>query len=235
MAQLFAKYTNTLARLTLPGLVLGLGAVAAGLHTALFSSYATATHVPVEQPVPFSHQHHVAGLGIDCRYCHTGVETSAFAGVPPTETCMTCHSQVWRDAPVLQPVRDSWVTGQPLHWTRIHDLPDYVYFDHSIHVKKGIACVECHGRVDQMPLMTKQHTLYMRWCLDCHRAPESHMRPASEVFAMKDDPSQSRVAALAGRGELRGEAPPIFERGIQAAHEHAVRNTRLEDCSICHR
>jgi hypothetical protein len=236
MAQLFARYTNTLARITPPCVVLGIVLVASAWHTALFSSYATGVNAPVAQPVPFSHQHHVAGLGIDCRYCHTSVETSAFAGIPPTETCMTCHSQVWRDAPVLQPVRDSWSSGRPLHWTRVNDLPDYAYFDHSIHVQKGVACVECHGRVDQMPLMAKQHTLYMRWCLDCHRAPERHVGPASEVFVMKDPPSSgSRASALESRGELRGEALPIFERGVQAVREHTVRNTRLEDCSICHR
>ena len=236
MAQLFSRYTNTLARLAPPCLVLGIALIASSWHTALFSSYATGVNAPVEQPVPFSHQHHVTGLGIDCRYCHTSVETSAFAGIPPTETCMTCHSQVWRDAPVLQPVRDSWASGRPLHWTRVHDLPDYVYFDHSIHVRKGVACVECHGQVDQMPLMAKQHALYMRWCLDCHRAPEQHLRPAGEVFAMNKASDQSpRVSALESRGELRGEPPPLFERGMQAAHEGAVRNTRLEDCSICHR
>lgn len=235
MAQLFPGYSNTIARLALPALVLGVAVVAAAFHTALFSSYATGTHVPVTQPVPFSHQHHVAGLGIDCRYCHTGVETSSFAGIPATETCMTCHSQVWRDAPVLQPVRGSWASGQPLHWTRVHDLPDYVYFNHSIHVAKGVACVECHGRVDQMPLMAAQHTLYMRWCLDCHRAPESHLRPVGDVFAMKDDPERPRTAALAEHGELRGEPFPILERGAQLARGHATRDTRLEDCSICHR
>jgi hypothetical protein len=232
MAQLFPKVANTLARSVVPCLVLGLGAAAWGFHTALFSPYATEVNAPVEQPVPFSHRHHVAGLGIDCRYCHAGVETSAFAGIPPTETCMTCHSQVWRNAPVLEPVRESWTSGKPLHWQRVNDLPDYVYFNHSIHVQKGVACVTCHGRVDRMPLMSKQHSLYMRWCLDCHRAPERHTGPAGEVFAMRDEPAGSTAAP---RGELRGEPPPVFERGLQALREGRVRDTRLEDCSICHR
>ncbi|MEA3212572.1 MAG: hypothetical protein QOE70_5629 [Chthoniobacter sp.] len=236
MAQLFPQYTNTLARIALPCLALGFSVVAWAVHAAWFSSYATEVNTPVEQPVPFSHQHHVAGLGIDCRYCHTSVETSAFAGLPPTETCMTCHSQVWRDAPILGPVRESWTTGRRLRWKRVHDLPDYVYFNHSIHVQEGIACVSCHGRVDRMPLMAKQHSLYMRWCLDCHRAPERHVQPMSEVFVMRDEPAQAAAASrLASRGELRGESPPIFERGRQAVREKAVRDTRLEDCSICHR
>ena len=236
MAQLFPKFTNTLARVTPPALVLGLGALAWGWHAALFSPYATNAAAPVAQPVPFSHQHHVAGLGIDCRYCHTSVETSAFAGIPPTETCMTCHSQIWRDAPVLQPVRDSWTSGARLHWTRVNDLPDYVYFNHSIHVNKGVACVSCHGRVDRMPLMQKAHTLYMRWCLDCHLAPEGRLRPPGEVFAMKDEPGVGpRASALELRGERDGERIPVFERGFQALREGTVRRTRLEDCSICHR
>lgn len=235
MAQLFPQYSNTVARIAVPASVICVAAAASAFHTALFSSYATRTNAPVTQPVPFSHQHHVAGLGIDCRYCHTGVETASFAGLPATETCMTCHSQVWRDAPVLQPVRESWATGKPLRWTRVHDLPDYVYFDHSIHVRKGVACVECHGRVDQMPLMSAQHTLYMRWCLDCHRAPEQHQGPPADVFVMKDDPAHPRLAALAARGEMRGESLPLLEHGLQAIREKGPRGTRLEDCSVCHR
>ena len=148
---------------------------------------------------------------------------------------MTCHSQVWRDAPVLAPVRESWSTGKRLRWTRVHDLPDYVYFNHSIHVQKGVACVTCHGRVDQMPLMQKQHSLYMRWCLDCHRAPEEKMGPLSEVFSMKTPDQSAKPSRLTSLGEVRGEHPPYFEHGIQALREGGVRNTRLEDCSICHR
>lgn len=241
MPQLFSPSSNTLARLAPPMVLLGIGALAWGFHTSLFSPFATDVGVPVEQPVPFSHEHHVGGLGIDCRYCHTSVETSAFAGIPPTETCMTCHSQVWRDAPVLAPVRESWTTDRPLHWTRVNDLPDYVYFDHSIHVQKGVACVSCHGRVDRMPLMAKEHSLYMRWCLDCHRAPEAHVGPKSEVFAMRDAPQPANAkplpssSSLLALGERRGEQPPYFEHGLQAIHEGNVRITRLEDCSICHR
>ncbi len=174
MAQLFPPGSNALVRAVLAGGLLLVCAAGWALHAVIFSSYATEVHHPLEQPVPFSHQHHVGGLGIDCRYCHTSVEASAFAGIPPTETCMTCHSQVWRDAPVLAPVRESWETGRRLRWSRVHDLPDYVYFDHSIHVQKGVACAECHGHVDEMPLVWKTNTLFMRWCLECHRDPAGH-------------------------------------------------------------
>jgi hypothetical protein len=216
MPQLFPRYSNTLAPAAIVAGVVALGAAAWGMHAVIFSPYTTEVGQPVAQVVPFSHQHHVAGLGIDCRYCHTGVETSPFAGLPATETCMTCHSQVWHDAPMLAPVRESWMSGQPLHWNRVHNLPDYVYFDHSIHVQKGVACVSCHGRVDRMPLMVKEQTLYMRWCLDCHQAPAEHLRPASDVFVMKDYPSDPQKGAVLARAE-----------GIETAH--------LQDCSVCHR
>jgi Class III cytochrome C family. len=137
------------------------------------------------QPVPFSHKHHVGDDGIDCRYCHDTVETAAFAGIPSTRTCMTCHSQLFTDAPVLEPVRRSMASGEPLRWTRVHDLPDFVYFDHSIHVRKGVGCIECHGRVDRMPLMRREVSLDMQWCLACHRDPEPHRRAASLVFQMR--------------------------------------------------
>jgi hypothetical protein len=132
--------------------------------------------------VQFSHEHHVAGLGIDCRYCHTSVEHTNYAGMPSTKTCMTCHSQIWTNAELLKPVRDSFREDKPIRWTRVHDLPDYVQFNHSIHVQKGIGCVSCHGRVDQMPLMWKTQSLYMEWCLSCHREPEKHVRPRDKVF-----------------------------------------------------
>ena len=148
------------------------------------------------QPIPFSHEHHVAGLGIDCRYCHTSVEVSATAGIPPTATCYNCHKLIWKDSPMLEPVRSSFRTGEPIHWTKIHDLPDFAYFDHSIHVAKGVGCAECHGRVDKMALMRSEHALQMRWCIECHRNPEAHLRPKEEVFNMKwkaeDQPSFMR-------------------------------------------
>lgn len=173
--------------------------------------------VPVDQVVPFSHAHHVGGLGLDCRYCHTRVEYGAHAGMPPTHTCMTCHSQIWRDAPMLAPVRESLANNQPLHWQRVYTLPDYVYFNHSIHVQKGIGCVTCHGRVDRMPLMRKAQSLTMQWCLDCHRAPQRYLRPRDKVFDMKWKPhDQQRL-------------------GEHLMRLYHIDTAKLTNCSICHR
>jgi hypothetical protein len=129
--------------------------------------------VPIDQPVPFSHRQHVASLGLDCRYCHAGVERSAFADFPPTHTCMTCHSQILVESPILEPVRQSFETGQSIPWNKVHNLADFTYFDHSIHISKGVGCETCHGRVDEMPLVWKTETLYMEWCLECHRKPRT--------------------------------------------------------------
>jgi hypothetical protein len=137
-----------------------------------------------EQPVPFSHKHHVQGLGLQCQYCHTTVEKSSYAGIPPTKTCINCHAQIWTNAQLLEPVRTSWATGESVPWIRVHDLPDFVFFNHSIHVNKGLGCATCHGRVDQMPLMYEQNTLQMEWCLDCHRNPAKNLRPTSQVYNM---------------------------------------------------
>src|SRR5436853_3388512 len=184
MAQIFHRSTNTFSRATIFGAVFFIGFVLWLIGGIVRSPYFTNQGIEREQPVPFSHQHHVGGLGIDCRYCHTSVESSSFAGIPATEICMTCHSQVWKDAPVLQPVRESWQTGRPLKWIRVHDLPDYVYFDHGIHLNKGVGCATCHGQVNEMPLTWKTRDLQMRWCLDCHRQPERFLRPANTVVDM---------------------------------------------------
>ena len=162
-------------------LVLALVAAAAAISRA---PYLTEVGVARVQPVQFSHKHHVSDDGIDCRYCHTSVESSAFAGIPSTKICMNCHTQIWADSPMLEPVRESFRTGKSLEWTRVHNLPGFVYFDHSIHVNKGVGCATCHGRVDQMPLMWRENTLYMEWCLECHRAPEKFLRPRAEVTNM---------------------------------------------------
>lgn len=185
MSQIFKPSTNTLARVSMFGALFFLAILAWVMVTLNRSSLATRQGIVLQQPVPFSHDHHVAGLGISCLYCHTTVEESSFAGIPPSATCMNCHKLIWNESPMLEPVRESFRTGRPIEWTRIHDLPDFVYFDHSIHVAKGIGCASCHGRVDQMPLMYQAESLQMEWCLDCHRAPEKHIRPRAEIYNME--------------------------------------------------
>src|SRR5215216_5592429 len=182
MAQIFRRRSNTTARVLIAGAVLFLCAVIYGTYAVWDSPYMTRVGIPVSQPVQFSHEQHVSGLGIDCRYCHASVETSGFAGMPATETCMTCHSQVWVDAPILAPVRESLARRTPLQWNRVNDLPDFVYFNHSIHVQRGVACVTCHGPVGRMPLMWKATTQYMKWCLDCHRDPAPYLTSRDQVF-----------------------------------------------------
>ena len=216
MAQNFHPSTNTISRVTIFGGLIFLLAVVAGLTTINESPYITEVGVARSQPVPFSHKHHVGDDGIDCRYCHTSVEESSFAGIPPTKTCMNCHTQIWPDSPILEPVRESFRTGQSIQWTRVHNLPGFVYFNHSIHVHKGIGCVTCHGRVDKMPLMWRENTLYMDWCLDCHRAPERFVRPREYVFSME---YQAPVDQLA--------------LGQKLVKQYRIQ--KLTSCSTCHR
>ena len=182
MAQVFDRSSNALARASL--VLTGLIVIALGvaLDQLQRSPWVTRQGQRPDQPVPFSHKHHVEGLGLQCQYCHVSVEKSSYAGIPPTKTCMNCHSQIWTNAQLLEPVRDSWATGKSINWIRVHDLPDYVYFNHEIHVNKGIGCSSCHGRVDQMPLMYAENTLQMEWCLNCHRNPAKNLRPTSEIY-----------------------------------------------------
>lgn len=217
MSQLFRPGANTFAKASVIaglGIALGLGGIVNNIER---TSYVTNVHVPREQPVMFTHKHHVSGVGLDCRYCHTSVEFSSSAGIPPTETCMGCHSQIWSDAPILEPVRESWRTGKSIQWNRVHDLPAFVYFNHSIHVTKAsMGCATCHGRVDQMPMVWKENTLLMEWCLDCHRAPEKYIRPRDQVFNMAYTPEGDQAAL-----------------GAKLVAEYKVR--KLTDCSVCHR
>lgn len=223
MAQVFHPSTNTLSKVSIFGAVFFLGAtawVAAEVHR---SPWSTGVDVAREQPVPFSHRHHVGQVGIDCRYCHTSVEESAFAGIPSTKVCMTCHSLLYTEAPLLEPVRESYRTDDPIEWTRVHDLPDFAYFNHSIHVNKGVGCESCHGRVDEMPLMWREHTLQMEWCLSCHREPEQHLRPRSEIYTMGWDP-------------LEADPPRTqAELGAELVELYGVDTKNLTNCSICHR
>src|SRR6478736_5078613 len=188
MPQIFHPAMNHVAKATIFGAVFIIAAAGWIGSTVDHSPYSTEAGVVREQPVPFSHEHHVNGLGIDCRYCHTSVEKSSFAGIPPTKTCMTCHSQIWTNAAMLEPVRASFREDRPLAWTRVHDLPDFVFFNHSIHVTKGVGCNVCHGPVDTMPFMYQQATLQMSWCLDCHRDPGKNLRPRDQVFNMRYRP-----------------------------------------------
>src|SRR5450432_3149809 len=194
MSQIFRRSTNTFTRVTIFGAVFILGFAVWAVDRLSRSDYATRATQAREQPVPFSHQHHVGGMGVDCRYCHTSVETSATAGLPPTKTCMNCHSQIWSQSPTLEPVRASFRTGQSIQWTRVHDLPDFAYFNHSAHVNKGVGCTTCHGPVDRMPLMWQYASLQMEWCLDCHRNPEKYVRPKEEVFSVSWQPPADQLA-----------------------------------------
>ncbi len=184
MAQIFDRSSNYLARMSLVLSAVIVIALGVTLNELQRSPWVTRQGQRADQPVPFSHKHHVQGLGLQCQYCHTSVEKSSYAGVPPTKTCINCHAQIWTNANLLQPVRNSWATQESIRWTRVHDLPDYVYFNHQIHVNKGLGCANCHGRVDEMPIMYQQNTLQMEWCLNCHRNPAKNLRPVAELYNM---------------------------------------------------
>jgi hypothetical protein len=216
MPQVFHRSANTISKASIIILVLLVAGLLGPLMALANSSWVTGIDVARQQPLQFSHERHVASNGIDCRYCHTSVEASAFAGIPPTKTCMNCHSQIWSTSPYLEPVRASFQSGRPLRWTRVHDLPDFAYFDHSAHVNKGVGCSTCHGRVDLMPLVRQEASLQMEWCLNCHRNPERYVRPRSEVFRMDYTPPLNQT-----------------ELGSKLVEEYKIR--RLTDCSTCHR
>lgn len=219
MSQYFSKNADTLFRVLLFGGVAAVTTLAAGSYLIVRSHYETMQNVPREQPVPFSHEHHVGGLGIDCRYCHTSVEYSSFANIPPTKTCMNCHSEMWAASPTLEPVRESYRSGKSIEWTRVHDLPEYVYFNHQIHVAKGVGCTECHGRVDKMPLTWQAAPLTMEWCLNCHRHAERFVRPKDKVFAMN-------YTHPANQEQLGARL---------MAQYHIKSSGALTSCEICHR
>jgi len=216
MAQIFHRSTNTISRVSVFGGIGIIVVLVATLAAINRSSYVTAVGVARSQPVQFSHKHHVSDDGIDCRYCHTSVEESSFAGIPSTKICMNCHTQIWAESPILEPVRESFRTGKSLEWTRVHNLPGFVYFDHSIHVHKGVGCTTCHGRVDQMPLMWRENTLYMEWCLECHRNPERFVRPRDQVFNMDWQPPSDQIVL-----------------GQKLMRQYNIE--RLTSCSVCHR
>lgn len=216
MAQIFHPSFNTFSRVSIFGAVFFVGAGLWAWDRALRSPWTTQEDVARSQPLPFSHEHHVRGLGIDCRFCHAWADESASAGIPPTKTCMGCHSMIWPEAGVLEPVRESWRTDEPIPWKRVHDLPDFAYFDHSIHVAKGVGCTTCHGQVDRMPLVRRAASLDMGWCLDCHRDPAANVRPRERVYDVDWDP----------------------ESLTSAERQELARRYHLEsamNCSDCHR
>ena len=216
MAQIFHKSFNSISKVSIVAGGLVAATVLTLVATANTTSWVTYQGVAREQTPPFSHKHHVAGLGIDCRFCHTTVEEAGFAGLPASKTCMTCHSQVWTDAPILEPVRESYRSDKSVEWLRVHDLPDFVYFNHSAHVNKGVGCTTCHGPIDTMPLVHQEASLQMEWCLECHRHPERHVRPQAEVFSVRWSPPADQV-----------------EKGRELVARYGIHPRT--SCSTCHR
>jgi len=216
MAQIFQRSTNTIARLSIYGAVILIALLGFAVDVINKTSYVTEVNNARPQPVPFSHKHHVGELGLDCRYCHTSVEVSSSAGMPATETCMTCHSQIWTNSAMLEPVRASYRESKPISWLRVNAVPDFVYFNHSIHVAKGVGCTTCHGPVGEMNITWRAQTLYMRWCVDCHKAPENYLRPRSEVFNPFYEAPSNQLAL-----------------GRQLMKEYKVQS--LTNCTTCHR
>jgi hypothetical protein len=225
MPQIFHRSFNTLSKVSIFGAILILAGVGWVIMVVYRSPYVTGSENALLQPVPFSHEHHAGKLGIDCRYCHGSVEESAFAGLPPTKTCMNCHSQIWVGSAMLEPIRASYRSDRSVQWQRIHKLPQFVYFDHSIHIHKGVGCVTCHGRVDRMPLTWQVESLQMRWCLECHREPERFVRPRQEVFNMNWQPAMETTAAREPRDQL------TLGRGLVRAYRIQAKTS----CSTCHR
>ena len=230
--QIFHRSTNTISRATIFGAIFVVAMLFWAAAEVQRSPYVTYAGVARPQPAPFSHQHHVGGLGIDCRYCHTSVEVSSFAGIPPTRTCMNCHAQIWTGAPMLEPVRESFSSGKSLIWNRVNDLPDFVYFNHSIHINKGVGCNTCHGPVDRMPLMYNYASLQMEWCLDCHRAPEKNLRPRDQVFNMRyEEPSSAKTIMVDGKTYT-----DQISLGRDLVTKYRLRTVAdITSCSTCHR
>ncbi|MBS1800133.1 MAG: cytochrome c3 family protein [Acidobacteria bacterium] len=223
MAQVFDRSSNALARASL--VITGLIVVALGvaLNSLQRSPWVTRQGQRPDQPIPFSHKHHVEGLGLQCQYCHVQVEKAAYAGIPPTKTCINCHAQIWTNAEYLEPVRQSWATGASIQWIRVHDLPDFVYFNHEIHVNKGIGCASCHGRVDEMPLMYQQNTLQMEWCLNCHRNPAVNLRPTAEIYNMAwEGPSTSKPVVCGSTNKGAEGVPTAQNVSCEVTTEEAA-------------
>lgn len=219
MSQIFHRSSNLAIRMAVISLGALAVATASGAVLAFWSPWVTAVNENVPQPVQFTHNHHTAGLGIDCRFCHFSVEQSSSAGIPPTKVCMNCHTQLWSDSEILEPVRESWRTEKAIQWNKVHNLADFAYFNHSIHITKGIGCAECHGRIDKMPGIHQVNTLQMRWCLECHTEPEKFVRPKEEVFNMAYEHPKDSAEHL--------------EQGRQLVEAYNIHSK--VSCSTCHR
>jgi hypothetical protein len=222
MPQIFTASADTRLRAFILGIVVAVVIGMLFIGNAMTTSYQTRVGWVENQPVPFSHKHHVGELGIDCRYCHVNVETDIQASLPATHVCMTCHSQIFTNADMLAPVRQSLASGKPLRWHRVARLPDYVYFNHSIHIARGVPCVACHGRIDEMALTKQEQPFQMQWCLGCHRDPAPHLRPADQVTRMDWSDWDRHPEQHAGFGEA------VMKR-------YHIDPRKLTDCDVCHR
>jgi len=215
VAQIFPEWSNKIPPILVAGVIFLLISVVGFFWYFGSPKYTDVGYKPV-QPVPYSHKLHAGDLGLDCRYCHIGVEVSAFATIPPTQTCMNCHTLIKSDSEKLKRVQQSWATGEPIEWVRIHDLPDYAYFNHAAHINAGVGCASCHGNIAEMEVVEQVKPLSMGWCLDCHRAPELHLRPKQEVTNMKWVPPENQLILAQKLIEEKNIKPPV-------------------DCSGCHR
>jgi len=250
MAQIFKPSVNSITAAALLGASLGVPSVWLSIAALSRSPANTKVNVPINQPIPFSHQHHTEELGIDCRYCHTGVEKSDYPGLPSTETCMSCHSQIWTNSPLLEPLRQSYATGTPIRWNQVNKLPDFVHFSHSIHVARGINCNTCHGPVQWMHITWKGNSFQMAWCLQCHRAPERYLYsdptrpdldPRQQVFNIYWKLQTVGYSKLSSReqsqiqGYYNGKQPwDDKSEGKELVKKLGIKVQQLSDCSVCH-
>ncbi len=250
MPQIFKSGANTTVKICLLALGFLPVAVFGGGSLISRSPANTNVEVPLNQPVPFSHKHHVMELGIDCRFCHVSVEDSKHASVPPSETCMTCHAQIWTNSPLLEPVRKSYAEGTPIIWNKLNKVPEFVYFDHSIHIDRGINCNTCHGPVQEMHITFKGKNLSMSWCLECHREPEKYIRdqapgknisPQEQVFQLYRNLQAHKEESLSDLDKdlVNGEAlmtkKEDIEGGEKLLEKYKINKKQLMDCWVCHR
>lgn len=244
MAQIFHPAMNTVAKLSLIALIAGPPTVLGVASSISRSPYNTKVNVALDQPIPFSHEHHSSELGIDCRYCHVGVEKGAYATYPATETCMSCHSQIWTNSPLLEPVRTSWATGKPITWNVVNKVPEFVYFNHSIHINRGVKCNNCHGAIQKMQMVYKAKTFFMAWCLNCHRNPEQYVGKKEDVFKFYEKFQKNQIGNSDGLtaeekalaiGKEYHRTGKELEEGKRLVTEYGIKTKTLSDCWICHR